>query len=251
MMTNNENRLIDEILTSLPKPTMSNQSKQAIHSILLEELSNVSPSKKRRKLNNYLFTNLAGIAVFAFLAFFIFNSIQENNNFSPAKQSSYNEDNFSINGIPYKLENHIKFKGSYIGDNSSVVAILDGLPGASYRRTIKLQTKKQPYGLAVNYGQSEEENLKNKEYDEYWTDRRGILLYNATVLFMVIDNLDSIDFHLGPEDNKVKFQFTRAEIEELFGREMANYINDPDSWKQEVLSVIKNDTAIDNFYKYR
>ena len=107
MMTNNENRLIDEILTSLPKPTMSNQSKQAIHSILLEELSTVSPSKKRRKLNKYLFTNLAGTAVFALLAFFIFNSIQENNNFSPSKQSSSNGDDFSINGIPYKLENHI------------------------------------------------------------------------------------------------------------------------------------------------
>jgi hypothetical protein len=69
---------------------------------------------------------------------------------------------------------------------------------------------------------------------------------------MVIDNVESIDFHLGFEDEKVnQFQFTRAEIEELYGREMANYTNDPDSWKQEVLSVIKNDSAIDEFYTNR
>ncbi|MGB2994270.1 MAG: DUF4825 domain-containing protein [Paenisporosarcina sp.] len=248
-MTNNENRLIDEKLTSLPKPTMSNQSKQAIHSILLEELSTVSPSKKRRELNKYLFTNLAGIAVFALLAFFIFNSIQENNNFSPAKQSSSDGDVFSINGIPYKLENHIKYKGSYIGDNSSVIAILDGLPGAAYRRTIELQTKKQPYGLIVNYGRNDEEKLNTSEYDEYWTDKRSILLYNATVLFMVIDNLDSVDFHLGLDDNKVNhFQFTRAEIETLYGRDMAHYVDNFESWNQEVLTVIKSDTAVTEFY---
>jgi hypothetical protein len=115
-----------------------------------------------------------------------------------------------------------------------------------------LQTKIQPYGLAVNYGQNDEENLNTKEYDEYWTERRRILLYNATVLFMVIDNLDYIDFHLELEDDKRnQFQFTRAEIEELFGREMANYTNDPESWRQEVLSIIKNDAAIDEFYTNR
>jgi hypothetical protein len=37
--------------------------------------------------------------------------------------------------------------------------------------------------------------LYSDKYDEYWTDRRRILLYNATVLFMVIDNVDSIDSH--------------------------------------------------------
>ena len=251
-MTNKEASQIDEELSSLPKPTMSYESKQAIHSILLKELRSESPSKKKSESSKHFLINIAGISVFALLAFFVFNSIQENNNFSPADQSSSMEDTISFHGISYKLKHHIKYKGSYIGDNSSVDAILTGLPGAAYKKTIELQTKIQPYGLAVNYGLIEEENLNTKEYDEYWTDRRRILLYNATVLFMVIDNVDSIDFHLGFEDEKVnQFQFTRAEIEELYGREMANYTNDPDAWKQEVLSVIKNDSAIDEFYTNR
>lgn len=251
-MKNKDARQIDEELRSLPKPTMSYESKQAIHSILQKELRSESPSKKRSESSKHFLINLAGISVFVLLAFFVFNSIQENNNFSPAEQSSSMEDTISIHGVSYKLKHHIKYKGSYIGDNSSVSAILEGLPGATYKKTIELQTKIQPYGLVVHYGENDEEKLNTKEYDDYWTDRRRVLLYNATVLFMVIDNLDSIDFHLELEDDKRnQFQFTRAEIEELFGREMANYTNDPESWRQEVLSIIKNDAAIDEFYTNR
>lgn len=251
-MKNKDARQIDEELRSLPKPTMSYESKQVIHSNLQKELSSESPSEKRSESSKHFLINLAGISVFALLAFFVFNSIQENNNFSPAEQSPFMEDAISIHGVSYKLKHHIIYKGSYIGDNSSVGAILEGLPGDTYKKTIELQTKIQPYGLAVNYGQNDEENLNTKEYHEYWTDRRRILLYNATVLFMVIDNLDSIDFHLGLENDKVnQFHFTRAEIEDLYGQEMTDYTNDPESWKQEVLSVIKNDAAIDEFYSNR
>ena len=252
MMTNKDNLQIDEKLSSLLKPTMSYEAKNLIHSILLKELQKESPMKKRRESYKHLFINIAGIAVFALLAFFVFNSIQGNNNFQSTEQSSFIDDTVLFQGISYKLEDYTPYKGSYIGDNSSVISILDELPGAKYRKTIELQTKKQPYGLTVNYGRNDKEQMTTSEYEEYWTDNRSMLLYNASVLFMVIDNLDTIDFHLEPENDKLMhLQFSRAEIEGLYGRDMSFYVGDSKSWKQEVLSVIKSDSAINEFYRNR
>jgi hypothetical protein len=138
-MKNKDASQIDEELSSLPKPTMSYESKQAIHSILLKELHSQSPSKKRNESSKHFLINLAGISVFALLAFFVFNSIQENNNFSPAEQSSSIEDSISIHGMSYKLKHHIKYKGTYIGDNSSVDAILTGFLAAYKKRLVQLK----------------------------------------------------------------------------------------------------------------
>jgi hypothetical protein len=247
MVTNNKEYRIDEKLNSLPKPTMTSESKHTIHSILLEELHNQSSIKRSRDSYKHYFINLAGIAVLAFLAFFIFNSIQGNNLFSPAEPSV--NASISFQGITYNLEDHAQFKGSYTGDNSTVGAILEGLPGAQSRKTFELQTKKPPYVLTINYGWQGQENLTSSKYQEYWADKKRMLLYNVTVLFMVIDNLDSIDVNLEPTaDQMNQFQFTRAEIEALYGRNMNDYINDSESWEHEVLPVIKSDSAIDEFY---
>lgn len=249
MVTNNREHRIDEKLNSLPKPTMSSESKYTIHSILLKELHNESPTKRSRDSYKHVFINFAGIAVFAFLAFFIFNSIQGNNLFSPTDLEPSVNASISFQGSTYYLEDHAQFKGSYIGDNSTVGAILEGLPGSQSRKTFELQTKKPPYGLTINYGWQGQEKLTSSKYQEYWADKQRMLLYNVTVLFMVIDNLDSVVVNLEPTaDQMNQFQFTRTEIEALYGRNMNDYISDSESWEQEVLPVIKSDSAIEEFY---
>lgn len=209
-------------------------------------MQNESPMTRRHKTSSKLFFNLAGVAVFALLAIFIFNSIQENNPITTGKPPVHKiKSAFSVLGTSYELEDHERHGGNYIGNNSGVVAILEGLPGASYRKTIELQTKVHPYGLTVNYGP----NSDTTGYDGYWTDEKRIFLYNATVLFMLIDNVDYIEFHLesaGTQANHV--QVTRSEIETLYGRDVRTYMGNPESWNAEVLDeVFSNTQEIERF----
>jgi hypothetical protein len=76
-MKNKDARQIDEELRSLPKPTMSYESKQAIHSILQKELRSESPSKKRSESSKHFLINLAGISVFVLLAFFVLTQFKK------------------------------------------------------------------------------------------------------------------------------------------------------------------------------
>lgn len=59
-----------------------------------------------------------------------------------ANQSAY---------TPYHLADLLKYKGSYVGNNSAVGSILSMLPGHDYMASFSLETEQKPYGIAVNY----------------------------------------------------------------------------------------------------
>ena len=247
-MTDKQFDRVEEKLQSLPKPSLPHKKKEAIRSHLMEELRFDSPINRRVQSSKRLFINLAGVVVFALLAFFIFSSIQGNLSMNSGKQPSTSDNAFSIHGVPYKLEDHEQYKGSYIGDNNAVGSILAGLPGSNFRKTIELQTKEQPYGLKVNYGLNNENNVSESDYNEYWSDENKILLYNATVLFMVIDNLNTIDFYLETSVNEVDHShITRTQIEALYGHDVKDYIGKPELWRKEVLTLLRSN-EIDNIH---
>ena len=250
-MTDKLDQRIEERMNSLPKPSMSYESKQAIHSNLIEALKKESPMNRRFGSYKKLAMNLTGVAVFALLAFFIFNSIQHNNGITTGKPalSDPAENSISLQGSSYTLEDHAKYEGAYIGDNSAVTGILSELPGSNYRELIQLQTKEQPYGLTVNYGRNGENQMAG-DYDDYWSDTKRVFLYNATVLFMVIHNLDTIHFYLETDSSQnTHFQFTRQEIEALVGGDVKNFIDNPELWEKEFLDpIISNDSKVNQFY---
>lgn len=59
----------------------------------------------------------------------------------------------------------IKYKGSYVGDNSSVGSIIKNLPANEYSAGFSLQTSKEPYEITVNYKTNK--NLGEENYNKF------------------------------------------------------------------------------------
>ena len=72
-----------------------------------------------------------------------------------------------------------QYEDTYIGNNSSVNAILELLPFSKYKQKIELQTTIKPYELTIYYNMNEKTNA---------------LEYNNMVLFSLINNLDTIHY---------------------------------------------------------
>lgn len=117
----------------------------------------------------------------------------------------------------YKIENLIKYKGSYIGDNVSVVNLIKDLPYNEYQDGIILRTVKEPYELMVYYKGLSVEKEK--------------LLNNSVAIFALVTNVDVITYQL--DENT--FVYTRKELETKYGRNLTVYAEDIELWKSEIL----------------
>jgi hypothetical protein len=134
------------------------------------------------------------------------------------------------------IEKLVEYKDSYVGDNSAVGGILYSLPGNMYVKQFSLQTNTKPYVIKVEYGLDENSNLKKEDFNEFWNDEnaKNIFLNNAITLFILIKNVDEVEFNLNTL-NKQSFRITRKELETLYGRDLREYSNDILAWKKEVI----------------
>lgn len=110
----------------------------------------------------------------------------------------------------------IKYKDSFVGDNNAVRNILSMLPANEYISGISLQTEKKPYGIIVNFKENKE---KGKEaYSKFWSTKnvQEFLEKNASVLFSLIQNADTVIFNVEGLENST-YQFTRNELEQKYG----------------------------------
>ena len=67
-----------------------------------------------------------------------------------------------------EFEKLMKYRDSYVGDNSAVINIVTGLPGNRYNPSFNLQTQKEPYEIAINYTVNDEE--VDESYLNFWND---------------------------------------------------------------------------------
>lgn len=102
-------------------------------------------------------------------------------------------------------EDLFQYKDSYIGDNGAVGAILGLLPGNTELENFSLQTKSEPYGLTAYYSES----LPIEE-------QREAFLFNATFLFTLIHNADTVSADYNGEVLSV----TRGELESWYGEDL-------------------------------
>ncbi len=126
----------------------------------------------------------------------------------------------------YKIENLVKYKGSYIGDNVSVVNLIKDLPYSEYQDGIILRTVKEPYELIVYYKGLSIEKEK--------------LLNNSVAIFALVTNVDIITYEL--DENT--FVYTRKELETKYGRNLTVYAEDIELWKNEILYNEKQSNMI-------
>lgn len=123
----------------------------------------------------------------------------------------------------------IKYKDSYVGDNSSVVNILSNLPAHEYGAGCSLQTNRKPYEIMVNYNVNR--SLGEDNYNKFWKNKKAyeLLEKNAVVLLSLIKNVDVIRFNIFNIDKK---SYTRQELEQKYDGDLKKLFKDNDSVKK-------------------
>ncbi|MCH3963377.1 MAG: DUF4825 domain-containing protein [Clostridium sp.] len=116
----------------------------------------------------------------------------------------------------------IKYKDSYVGDNSSVGNIISRLPANAYNTGFSLQTSKKPYGITINYKAIQD--LKEKDYNNF-------LEKNAAVLFFLIQNADFVEFNV-ENINEKSYKYNRKNLEEKYGINLKKLFTDDISIKK-------------------
>ncbi len=120
------------------------------------------------------------------------------------------------------IDNIIKFKNQYVGNNSNDSHLIDSLPLSEYGYVFKINSEN--LGLTINYHITDWYVNENQYLEK-------CLLYNSVSIFSLIDNVQEITFNFSSNSYKVN----RKQVENLY----PNY-ND----------IISNEINKDNFNKY-
>lgn len=149
----------------------------------------------------------------------------------------FRSDNSIMSISDMKLNKLMKFRNSYIGDNSMVSKILYSLPGNIYINQISLQTLSSPYKIKVYYGLQSSPKSCDDDIENYWSGRsyKSVLLNNAASLFILVKNVDTVNFEVDTKSKK-SFNFTRKSLESFFGRNLDEYSKDKSLWNREIIN---------------
>ena len=123
-----------------------------------------------------------------------------------------------------------QYKNTDVGNNTAVGNVLNALPVTAYSKSFQLATKQPPYGIILNYDGSESQQ-----------QRQQIIVYTATYLFALVNNVDWISYNFADQQymlSKEQLQSwyaadlndiqTADELEVLINR----HINDADNMQQ-------------------
>ena len=140
-------------------------------------------------------------------------------------KKSYTEETVPVTPFNRKkagIDNIIKFKDQYVGNNSNDSHLIDNLPLSEYGYVFEIDSKN--LGLTIDYHITDWYINENQYLEK-------CLLYNTVSIFSLIDNVQDITFNFSGNSYKVN----RKQIENLY----PNY-ND----------IKSNEINEDNFNKY-
>ncbi|BCB37883.1 DUF4825 domain-containing protein [Bacillus cereus] len=152
-----------------------------------------------------------------------------------------------------------KYAGTYVGNNSDVVAIVNHLLGGDTFQSISLENE----SIKVNYGAKGNGTLTEDMVETYWFDGKDTMeknfLFNVIYLAILVPNAKSYEFQV---ENK-NFTIKREEILSILYEKFDNFPKENDIWdKKEVvkflnenneeITILMNDKEFRNalFVKY-
>ncbi|HDR7277218.1 TPA: DUF4825 domain-containing protein [Bacillus paranthracis] len=152
-----------------------------------------------------------------------------------------------------------KYAGTYVGNNSDVVAIVNHLPGGDTFQSISLENE----SIKVYYGAKENGTLTEDMVETYWFDGKDTMeknfLFNVIYLAILVPNAKSYEFQV---ENK-NFTIKREEILSILYEKFDNFPKENDIWDKkkvvkflnennEEITMLMNDKEFRNalFVKY-
>ena len=130
-----------------------------------------------------------------------------------------------------------KYAGTYVGNNSDVVAIVNHLPGGETFQSISLENE----SIKVNYGVKGYGTLTEDMVETYWFDGKDTMeknfLFNVIYLAILVPNAKSYEFQV---ENK-NFTIKREEILSILYEKFDNFPKENDIWdKKKVVKLFKD-----------
>lgn len=121
-------------------------------------------------------------------------------------QKKYTEDsvpNVIFNRTKSGIENIIKYKNKYIGNNSNDGALISNLPLSEYGYTFKIDSKTN--NLTINYHMTDWYINENHYLEKS-------LIYNSVSIFLLIENVESLTYNFSGKT----YHVDRKAIEEKY-----------------------------------
>lgn len=130
-----------------------------------------------------------------------------------------------------------KYAGTYVGNNSDVVAIVNHLSGGETFQSISLEHE----SIKVNYGAKENGMLTEDMVETYWFDGKDTMkqnfLFNAIYLAILVPNAKGYEFQV---ENK-KFMIKREEILSILHEKFDDFPKEDDIWDKKKVIKFLND----------
>ncbi|MBE7096847.1 DUF4825 domain-containing protein [Bacillus cereus] len=122
-----------------------------------------------------------------------------------------------------------KYAGTYVGNNSEVVAIVNHLPGGETVRSISLENE----SIKVNYGAKGNGPLTEEMIETYWFNGKETLkknfLFNVMYLAVLVPNAKGYEFQV---EHK-KFTIKREEIRSILYEKFNDFPKENDIWDKK------------------
>ena len=136
----------------------------------------------------------------------------------------------SSNKTSNQIDDLLKYKGSYVGDNSAVGNIIAMLPANVYNAGFSLQTNKEPYEITINYKANK--NLGEENYNNFWNSKKPneFLEKDAVVLLSLIPNADIVEFNVDNVGEK-SYKYARKDLVQKYGGDLKDLFKDKTSFK--------------------
>lgn len=130
-----------------------------------------------------------------------------------------------------------KYAGTYVGNNSVVVAIVNYLPGGDTFQSISLENE----NIKVNYGAKGNGTLTEDMVETYWFDGKDTMeknfLFNVIYLAILVPNAKSYEFQVENKNFKIK----REEILSILYEKIDDFPKEDDIWdKKKVVKFLSD-----------
>ncbi len=240
---------LDKKLRTLPKPKLREETKDVLHQAIMEHEKEKNHNAWLPKVRSAaLFTvSVVAIALFSFILF--------TGSEGEAPRSSAPEEKYYENYVSYldsiDVHDQIDADKAYIGNNGALGKYHGQvLPGKYYANGMELQTnEEQPMGIHMHYKVTEETSAKGFEKEVFhvsnlpWT-----ITFNATAYFTFFKTGDYVTFDIDYYGEKREYTLTRQQIEDLYGRDVKEFADNKDFWKEEVMEkTLQNEEKVQDF----
>ncbi|MEG7843580.1 DUF4825 domain-containing protein [Bacillus mobilis] len=130
-----------------------------------------------------------------------------------------------------------KYAGTYVGNNSDVVTIVNHLPGGETFQSINLENE----SIKVNYGVKVNGTLTEDMLETYWFDGKDTMkknfLFNVIYLAILVPNAKSYEFQVKNKNFKIK----REEILSILYEKFDDFPKENDIWDKKKVVKFLND----------